>query len=64
MNTNSLLELGRLARVGANSLGQSATPETMQKVWSIIGEAEAEISRLQALPAAEIAVKPEEAPAA
>ena len=40
MNINLLADLSRLARLGANALGQSAGSETMKQVWTVIGEAE------------------------
>lgn len=40
MNISLLTDLIRLARLGANALGQSANPETMKQVWAVISEAE------------------------
>jgi hypothetical protein len=40
MNTNLLTDLTRIARVGANALGQSSAPATMQQVWGVLAEAE------------------------
>jgi hypothetical protein len=65
MNINLLTDLTRLARLGANALGQSAGPETMKQVWTVIGEAEkiAEDERQKALYASENAVKTDDASA-
>jgi hypothetical protein len=53
MNHNLLTDLVRIARVGANALGQTASPETMQQVWAVIAEGEKQVvaSAEQAAPA-------------
>lgn len=44
MNHNLLTDLVRIARVGANALGQTASPETMQQVWGVIAEGEKQVT--------------------
>lgn len=39
-----LTDLIRLARIGANTLGQTAQPQTMAQVWTIIGLAESDLA--------------------
>jgi hypothetical protein len=46
MTPPQLTDLIRLARVGCNALGQSANPQTMVQAWSIIGEAEQELAKM------------------
>ena len=40
MNTNLITDLTRIARAGANALGQSSSPGVMVQVWNVIAEAE------------------------
>jgi hypothetical protein len=40
MNKDLLINLIKLSRVGANSLGASQSPQSMIDVWSVISEAE------------------------
>lgn len=63
MNINLLADLIRLARVGANTLGQNASPATMEVAWHVIGEAEkaVEEENKKALAEKEKEVKPEDA---
>ena len=65
MNINLLTDLIRLARLGANTLGQSAVPETMKQVWNVIGEAEkiAAEETQKALSASENAIQKDDASA-
>lgn len=40
MNKDLIINLTKLARVGANALGASQSPQSMIDVWSVINEAE------------------------
>jgi len=54
MTKSELTDLVRLARVGANALGQSANPQTMLQAWSIIANVETELSKPDPVPASPI----------
>ena len=45
MTKSLLADLIKLARVGANTLGQTAHPQTMVQVWTVIGQAETELAQ-------------------
>lgn len=59
MTINLLTDLTRLARVAANTLGQSATPETMQQVWGVISEGEKVLAELKSEADKPLPVTPE-----